>query len=147
MSPPSFLPLPLPLTTAWLGEESHVPEGRPLGRCKAGGRTTKAHILGHLPLRTTKNLDKNCNISLNCQNALPLPFPALLFSSPHPLASEVEPQVSADKSTFFFCLASKRIRLLKLVLIYRAHYVHPLPLGMSHTGQWGSLSCSKPPQR
>lgn len=147
MSPPFFLPLPLPLTTAWLGEESHVPEGRPLGRCKAGGSTTKAHILGHLPLRTTKNLDKNCNISLNRQIALPLPFSALLFSSPYPLASEMEPQVSADKSTFFFCLASKRIRLLKLVLIYRTHYVHPLPLGMSHAGRWGSLACSKPPQR
>lgn len=113
--------LSLILTTAWLGDGSHCPEGQPLGRCRAGGSATEAHILGHLPLRTTKNLDENADISLNHWIALPLPSPNLLISSP--FASEMEFQGSVDKFTPFH-LARQRIRLLPLVLTYRDHCVH-----------------------
>lgn len=69
---------PLLLTAACLGDGRNVPEGRPFGRCRAGGSATEAHILGHLPLRTTRNLGKNSSISLNHHTACLFPVLACL---------------------------------------------------------------------
>lgn len=75
--PSRFPSFPLLLTAACLGDGRNAPKGRPFGRCRAGGSTTEAHILGHLPLRTTRNLDKNFSISLN--HHIACPSPALAF--------------------------------------------------------------------
>lgn len=75
--PSRFPSSPLLLTAACLGDGRNVPEGRPFGRCTAGGSAPEAHVLGHLPLRSTRNLDKNSSISLD--HHLACLFPVLAF--------------------------------------------------------------------
>lgn len=145
-----ILSLPLSLfsllTAAWLGDGNHGPEGRPLGRCRAEGSATKAHILGHLPLRTTRNLDENTNISLNHQIAFIASFfPPQTFSS-HFLTIHFRDETPGFKRQFHFLSLPSKLKN-QTAEVGPDHHVLPAAFKHNSCRPMGSLSCFAPSQR